>query len=178
MGARKGASLTAVRPVDKRSAMRIKPHSERSSRPHPPTQFVEEPLILYTLTLSKEDRHLLTVWQLLNGTHPLVTDIARRKECGSRPALFLLLRSCEAFGGTVASAGINFGQMADKELQSVFSTTLTQLEFLDSDAMANVLSGSDLRLSDLKTKKSTLYLCLPATRMGTHAGCASSSIWR
>jgi len=126
-------------------------------------------LILYTLTLAKEDRHLLTVWQLLNGTHPLVTDIARRKECGSRPALFLLLRSCEAFGGTVASAGINFGQMADKELQSVFSTTLTQLEFLDSDAMANVLSGSDLRLSDLKTRKSTLYLCLPATRMGTHA---------
>lgn len=126
-------------------------------------------LILYTLTLAKEDRHLVTVWRLLNGTHPLVIDIARRQECASRPALFLLLRSCDAFGGTVASAGVNFGQMADKELQSVFSTTLTQLEFLDSDAMANVLSGSDLRLSDLKTQKSTLYLCLPATRMGTHA---------
>jgi hypothetical protein len=41
--ARKGASLTAVRPVDKRPAMRIKPHSGRSSGPHPPTQFVEEP---------------------------------------------------------------------------------------------------------------------------------------
>ncbi len=126
-------------------------------------------LILYTLTLPQQDRHLISVWQLLNGTHPLVTDIARRKECASRPALFLLLRSCDAFGGTIASAGMNFGQMAEKELQSVFSTTLTQLEFLDSDSMAEVLCGSDLRLSDLKTQAATLYLCLPAMHMGTHS---------
>ena len=32
-----------------------------------------------------------------------------------------------------------------------------------------MLIGSDLRLSDLKTEKATLYLCLPATRMGTHS---------
>jgi type IV secretion system protein VirD4 len=35
--------------------------------------------------------------------------------------------------------------------------------------MADVLQGSDLKLSELKSQKATLYLCLPATRMGTHA---------
>jgi len=59
--------------------------------------------------------------------------------------------------------------MADRKLASVFSTALTQLEFLDSNAMADVLQGSDLKLSELKSQKATLYLCLPATRMGTHA---------
>ncbi len=126
-------------------------------------------LILYTLTLPSEDRTLITVWHLLSGTHPLVTAMARRSECGERAALFLLLRSCDAFNGTVASAGINFRDMAEKELQSVFSTARTQLEFIDSDAMAKVLGSSDLRLSDLKTQKTTIYLCLSAMRMGTHA---------
>ena len=43
MGARKCASLTAVRPHDRRSAIRIKPHSDRSAAVFAPTQFVEGP---------------------------------------------------------------------------------------------------------------------------------------
>ena len=35
--------------------------------------------------------------------------------------------------------------------------------------MAGVLHGSDLNFSELKSEKATLYLCLPITRMGTHA---------
>ncbi|MEQ1615981.1 MAG: type IV secretory system conjugative DNA transfer family protein [Hyphomicrobiaceae bacterium] len=127
-------------------------------------------LILYTLTLPKEDRHLITVWRLLAATHPKVTEVARRAECSSRAALFLLLRDCTGkFDDTVSGAGANFAQMADRELASVFSTALTQLEFLDSQKMDDVLQRSDIRLSELKTGKSTVYLCLPATRMGTHA---------
>ena len=127
-------------------------------------------LILYTLTLPPEERTLITVWRLLSATHPLVTELARRSECTGRAALFLLLRACgDAFDGTVASAGVNFGQMAEKELASVFSTVLTQLEFLDSKAMEATLVGNDIKLSELKSRKATLYLCLPATRMGTHA---------
>lgn len=127
-------------------------------------------LILYTLTLPPEMRTLITVWRLLSATHPLVTEMARRSECSGRAALFLLLRSSgDAFDGTIASAGANFGQMADRELASVFSTALTQLEFLDSKAMEATLVGHDIKLSELKSSKATLYLCLPATRMGTHA---------
>lgn len=127
-------------------------------------------LILYTLTLAPKERTLITVWRLLQGTHPLVTEMARQAEGKGRAALFLLLRAeLDAFDGTIASAGVNFGQMADKELASVFSTALTQLEFLDSKAMEATLIGNDIKLSELKSGKATLYLCLPATRMGTHA---------
>lgn len=127
-------------------------------------------LILYTLTLPKEDRHLVTVWRLLAATHPNITELARRAECSSRAALFLLLRDCTGrFDNTVAGTGANFAQMAEREQASVFSTALTQLEFLDSEKMEAVLDHSDIRLSLLKSGKATLYLCLPATRMGTHA---------
>jgi type IV secretion system protein VirD4 len=127
-------------------------------------------LILYTLTLPQEDRHLITVWRLLAATHPIVTDVARRAECSTRAALFTVLRRCTGvFDDAVAGAGANFAQMADREVASVFSTALTQLEFLDSKRMEDVLQSSNIRLSELKSEKSTVYLCLPATRMGTHA---------
>jgi type IV secretion system protein VirD4 len=133
-------------------------------------QILVKSLILFTLTLPKEERNLVTVWRLLALTHPKVVDIAKRAEMDARNALFLLLRGCRGvFDDAVAGAGERFGGMADRELASVFSTALTQLEFLDSNAMANVLTSSDLRLSELKTQKTTLYLCLPATRMGTHS---------
>jgi type IV secretion system protein VirD4 len=130
-------------------------------------------LILFTLTMPKEERNLVTVWRLLTRTHPKVMDVAKRAETDARNALFLMMRGCKGvFDDAVAGAGERFSRMAEKtakELESVFSTTLTQLEFLDSNAMANVLRGSDLKLSELKSSKATLYLCLPATRMGTHS---------
>lgn len=127
-------------------------------------------LILFTLTVPEEERNLVTVWRLLALTHPAVRDLARRAECDARNALFLLLKNCtDVFDGAVAGAGERFAVMAEREMASVFSTALTQLEFLDSNAMAPVLTKSDLRLSELKTGQTTLYLCLPATRMATHS---------
>ena len=69
----------------------------------------------------------------------------------------------------VQSAGRNFAEVPEKELGSIYSTAMTQLQFLQSERMKDVLASSVLRLSQLKTEKTTLYLCLPATRMGTHA---------
>lgn len=78
--------------------------------------------------------------------------------------------------------------MADKERASVISTARTQLIFLDSPAMAGVVARSALLLSKLKSgfdikggysvehgdiparkAAGTIYLCLPASRMGTHS---------
>lgn len=56
----------------------------------------------------------------------------------------------------------------DKELASILSTARTQLVFLDSPAMARNLGLSLLRLAQLKSRPTTIYLCLPASRMGTH----------
>ena len=127
-------------------------------------------LILYTLTFPKEERHLITVWRLLDVKHPRILDVASRAEIGNEAALFKLMEACKGvFDDSVSSAGNHFAKMNEKERASILSTTRTQLNFLDSDGMADVLIGSDLRLSDLKTEKATLYLCLPATRMGTHS---------
>jgi type IV secretion system protein VirD4 len=128
--------------------------------------------ILYTSTLPKEDRNLVTVYRLLSGADKRIQDIAERSEGRVRgsAALFALLATCgEAFDGVVAGMAENFSQMADRELSGVLSTARTQLEFLGSKSMASVLQSGNFSLSDLKTSKATLYLCLPAMNMGTHA---------
>lgn len=56
-----------------------------------------------------------------------------------------------------------------KERASIFSTARTQLVFLDSPSMARAVASSALVLADLKRRPSTVYLCLPAARMGTHS---------
>lgn len=128
--------------------------------------------ILFTLTLPKEDRTLVTVYRLLSGADKRILDIAERSEgrVKGSAALFALLSNCRGhFDDVVAGAGENFSQMADRELSGVLSTARTQLEFLGSTSMARVLQSGDFALSDLKTSRATLYLCLPAMNMGTHA---------
>lgn len=146
--------------------------SEREPHFTDTARILIEAIILYALTLEKADRTLVTVYRLLAGSHPLILDIGRRTEgkVTGRAALFKLLEMCTGvFDDAVAGHGANFGQMADRELAGVFSTALTQLKFLDSGAMASVLQSSDFQLSELKSGKATLYLCLPATRMSTHS---------
>jgi type IV secretion system protein VirD4 len=117
----------------------------------------------------KVDRDLNAVWRLLSLSHPYVLDVARRKKGDAPSALWSILQNCDEFDGTVAGAGHHFARLADRELASVMSTARTQLEFLDSNFMQAVLSDGEFSLSELKTGKATLYLCLPATSMGTHS---------
>lgn len=56
----------------------------------------------------------------------------------------------------------------DRERASIFSSARTQLAFLESPALAANLQSSPLRLADLKRHPTTIYLCMPAARMGTH----------
>ena len=56
-----------------------------------------------------------------------------------------------------------------REASSVISTAIEQLGFLDSPAMGKVVKNHDFELSALKEEPTTIYLCLPAMRMGTHA---------
>lgn len=56
----------------------------------------------------------------------------------------------------------------DKEMASIISTARTQLAFLESPALARNLGLSLLRLAHLKSRPTTIYLCLPASRMATH----------
>lgn len=127
-------------------------------------------LVLLTLTMPEQEQNLSTSWQLLTGTHPAVDSIARRYEIDRRSALLkLMAASYGIFDNTVAVAGSQLLAMAERHVASVFSTAQTQLSFLDNPAMADVLATSEFRLSELKTGRATLYLCLPATRLEAYA---------
>lgn len=54
------------------------------------------------------------------------------------------------------------------ERGSVLSTCDVQTEFLEGGQMRDVLTGHDFRLEDMKTRRMTVYLCLPANRLATH----------
>lgn len=84
----------------------------------------------------------------------------------------------------IAAASSSFGNKPEKERASVLSTALRHTEFLDSPAMSLVLqdgtaSGAMKFLPSLRRlrasrrdpaeKPVTIYLCLPASRMPTHA---------
>jgi len=53
------------------------------------------------------------------------------------------------------------------EMASVLSTMNRHTAFLDFLSMKRVMDGHDFDLRDLKRKRVTVYLCLPAIRMGT-----------
>ena len=53
------------------------------------------------------------------------------------------------------------------EMASVLSTMNRHTAFLDFRSMRKTLSGHDFDLRDLKRKKMSVYLCLPANRMGS-----------
>lgn len=115
-----------------------------------------EGVILHVATSTQfkdADRNLITVYRL-------IMDLSRnnlRKEMEDNPAE----------EDAVRDAASNFFERADKERDSVLSTIRRQLRFLGYKKMQSVLTHSDFDLTDLKTKPTTIYLCLPAMRLGT-----------
>ncbi len=140
-------------------------------------------LILLTLADPKPSRrNLVTVRRLLMLTDRRIDDrIYEEKfkhppslevpEMTRQEALFALLRDQKGkrHGDICLGVASQFEAMADRELGSVLSTARTQTQWLDDRRVKNVLCRSAFRMADLKRKKTTIYLCLPAMRMGTHA---------
>lgn len=128
-------------------------------------------LILFALSLEASQRTLVTVRRLLTGRHPLVLPEADdAKGSNYLDRLWWRLEAAgELFEGIVASTAARFSSLSDKEMGSILSSAISQTAFLDSPALARTLSHSDFSLSDLKAERTTVYLCLPASRMATHA---------
>jgi type IV secretion system protein VirD4 len=84
----------------------------------------------------------------------------------------LLLNAMQAnfdCNGVIQRAANSLATKAPNEKSGVISTAIEQTDFLDSPPIARCLERSDFQLSDLKTKPTTVYLCLPAGRMATHS---------
>jgi type IV secretion system protein VirD4 len=103
-----------------------------------------------------EKRHLIRLRELLtlSGTE--------------MSGLLEAMINSEAAYGVIARAGGAIAQKEARELSGVLSTAIEQTDFLDSPPMRKVLERSDFRLTDLKTKRISVFLCLPAGRMATH----------
>ncbi|WP_441232121.1 type IV secretory system conjugative DNA transfer family protein [Tardiphaga sp. 215_C5_N2_1] len=82
---------------------------------------------------------------------------------------FVRMAAKEGFDGRVALIGQSFLDKSERELSSVLSTAREQLAFLHSRPLAKALKSSSLRLKHLKSAPTTIYLCLPVTRLATHA---------
>jgi type IV secretion system protein VirD4 len=77
----------------------------------------------------------------------------------------------DSFGGAIAGTAATILEMGDNERGSVFSTAARNTSFLDSLELEETLASSSFSLADLKLRPEglTVYLCLPAHRIGTHA---------
>ena len=104
-----------------------------------------------------EERSLIKTRELLTGDSDSFAEVLAWMSCS------------EAAEGVVARTADTIIAMSDRERSGVLSTAIVQTQFLDSPAMKEVLQRSDFQLSDLKDEPTTIYLSLPAGRMGTHA---------
>jgi type IV secretion system protein VirD4 len=130
---------------------------------------VLQALILMTLELPEHERNLLTVRNLLMLKDRSVIAAAENFGGDREKALFAIMEAEPTFNGVIAGIGSQFLSMGDRERGSILSTARTQTAFLDSPSLASTLQKSDFALADLKQQKTTLYLCLPASNMATHA---------
>lgn len=138
------------------------PHWSQSAR-----AFLKALVLFVVLTEPRERRTLKRALDLLS-----------LRELGAETtALESLLASMQAVDGDSQAYEVVRGEanavveMNDRERPSVISTLRRNLKFLQSPAMTENMAASDFRLGDLKRMAAgtTVYLCLPAMRMGTHS---------
>jgi type IV secretion system protein VirD4 len=136
------------------------PHWDESAR-----NFIEG-LILHVATAPgyENRRHLATVRDLLFFRNEAIAS-----KGSGRPETRLKAEMMEnrMAGGVIIDAAEDFFSKPDEERGSVLSTARRHMRFLSYPAIRENISGHDFELADLKRSKMTVYLCLPALRMGT-----------
>ena len=125
--------------------------------------------ILVLFPVGHPDRNLIKVRELItqNAEDMLRTrDLA--ESLGEDQGVLSMMLEADGFA---AQAANGFMAKADAERSGVLSTAQEQTAFLSSPAMKRVLGTSSFSIDELKTNRNgcTVYLCLPARRMGTHA---------
>lgn len=69
----------------------------------------------------------------------------------------------------VKRTGARFAGKAPNEASGVLSSAQSHLHFLESPNIAKVLERSDFNLLDIKRKRMSLYLVLPADKLNSHS---------
>jgi type IV secretion system protein VirD4 len=133
-------------------------------------------LILLVAGEDETRRNLITVRKLLMLSGEKIRDrqfaaAQKGQELAGQEALIQLLRAevNRSYGHICVGLAEQLSAMGDNERGSVLSSARTQTQWLDDERIADVLCRSDFDIANLKRRKTTIYLCLPAMRMGTHA---------
>ena len=127
-----------------------------------------EGVILHVATCPayNDKRNLITVRHvLMNGTK--ITHAGKTEE--GMDGLHVEMMANQELGGIISSAAVDLFEKPPNEMGSVLSSVRRHTAFLGFPAMRSVLEGHDFDLTDMKTAREgvTVYLCLPAGRMGT-----------
>lgn len=123
-------------------------------------------LILYALVQPQDRRHLGIVRGFF---HAAGTEIEGRSVNGQELILNDMKFLESAYDGVLAGIASAMLNKSERELAAIISAADVQLGFLDSRPLMESLKESRFSMADLKRKKTTVYLCLPASRMSTHA---------
>ncbi|TCV58672.1 type IV secretory system conjugative DNA transfer VirD4/TraG family protein, partial [Neorhizobium sp. S3-V5DH] len=84
-------------------------------------------------------------------------------------ALLTSMQESTEAGGLIARAANRHLGKSDREAAGVLSAAQRHTHFLDSPRMISVLSHSDFRFCDLKSRKTTVFLVLPPDRLSTYS---------
>lgn len=153
-------------------------HPDRGERHW--TELAQALLRALILTVAGDDdparRNLVAVRKLLMLTDEKILDRQMmhppsmgKLEAQEALIQILLAEDAKPYGYICAGIAEQLKAMGDNERGSVLSAARTQTQWLDSDKIHPVLGKSDFALADLKRKRTTIYLCLPAARMATHS---------
>lgn len=132
------------------------PHWDESAR-----GFIDA-CIVHVATAPEHEgrRHLATVRDLIAGKGALTNGHGLDRVEAE-------MRTNSAAGGFVQDGAEDFFSKPDDERGSVLSTARRHLRFLSYPAIRENVSRNEIDLAQLKHRKMTVYLCLPAMRMGT-----------
>lgn len=128
-------------------------------------QQLVEAVVLHVMTWPAHagERNLRTVYRLL------------MHEAGgggdkTLPPLAEAMLANEAAEGAVAAGACAHFERGETEGAGVLSSVRRHLHFLKYQRIARSLEDGPVNLADLPSKPTTIYICLPATRMGTCSG--------
>jgi len=147
------------------------PHWDESAR-----NFIEG-LILHVATapIHKDERNLVTVRTLIRRALSIEIDgdhdeeyFPLRDEMLTNAARLSRSSTLKHLADAIEGSALDFYEKAENERSSVLSTVRRHTKVLDYASMRAVLSGHDFDLADLKRDPAgiTVYLCLPASKIG------------
>lgn len=128
-------------------------------------------LVMALIVFAKVHLHkasLADVWELLSGRYGTVAGSMEKPS-----DVFNVLLQTEDLNRTPQAMARAWLEIPEREQGSILSTARTALQFLEGfgnpdAAMTRVSASSDFTPADLKRRRVTVYLCLPASYMHTY----------